>query len=262
MTENEIKHWDRYRRNRNDSDALEKLVLCYVNWVKSLASKISRWARWTTQDDLTQEGLIGLVKAIKEFDEKFFDKKFDQNSDIEFKYYASRTVRKAMYRSNEFTRNLARRQADMLRRMRKTGEKLSKKLNRYPTQEEMAKSMAEDEFKKFERSPSDEELSERIKDIIAEIDDAIDSEDFASAKDISEFGDDSLTNKRAVEEEDIKTDLNVAISRLSERERLIVYYYYYQDKTDRQVAEILGMKEDTVRRTRHTALTKLRKLYD
>ena len=55
--------------------------------------------------------------------------------------------------------------------------------------------------------------------------------------------------------------LNEEISKLSEEEQRLIYLRYYEDRTQSEVAEILGTSQVGVSRTEKKTLTKIRNVY-
>ena len=127
MTKDELKLWERYRQG--DEVAREELILAYLYLVKAWAKQISRFANWANQEDLIEEGIVGLIKAIE---------RFDLEKGVAFKYFAKDYVRGTIFDSSELTRGLARQQEEFYRKIKHVDSVLTRKLQRNPTIEEVA----------------------------------------------------------------------------------------------------------------------------
>lgn len=60
---------------------------------------------------------------------------------------------------------------------------------------------------------------------------------------------------------EMRDALGRALDRLPERQRLAVMLRYYEDMSEREVAEVLGVSVGTVKSTVSRAMTRLRELY-
>ncbi|MEU8344426.1 RNA polymerase sigma-70 factor, sigma-E family [Actinomadura meyerae] len=60
---------------------------------------------------------------------------------------------------------------------------------------------------------------------------------------------------------EMRDALGRALKRLPERQRLAVMLRYYEDMSEREVAEVLGVSVGTVKSTVSRAMTRLRELY-
>src|SRR5438309_1979254 len=121
MTGEELSLWERYARG--DEAARKELLLSYLPLVEVLAKRIARstGANW---EDLRQDGAIGLIKAIS---------RFDLGQGVPFRAFAKHYIRGAIFDSSELTRDLARRQEEILRKFKQTEDELIQTLQRNPT---------------------------------------------------------------------------------------------------------------------------------
>ena len=87
MTEEEAELWRRYRRG--DEKALEELVVFHLRLVKYWVRRTNS-ERWANQADLMQDGIVGLIEAIR---------KFDPDRGNEFGTFARYLVREAIFDS-------------------------------------------------------------------------------------------------------------------------------------------------------------------
>src|SRR6185295_14111566 len=106
MTEDELNLWKRYRQQ--DEAAQKELTLLYLPLVDVLAKRIARstGASW---EDLRQDGVIGLIKAVA---------RFDPDQGVPFRAFAKSYIYGAIFDSSDLTRNMARRQEEIYRKVR------------------------------------------------------------------------------------------------------------------------------------------------
>lgn len=77
-------------------------------------------------------------------------------------------------------------------------------------------------------------------------------------------GDETVVNAIPVydQEIDLELDLKTALSKLSERDQAIITAYHYEEKTDREIATVLGISKSTVCEARLVAEKKLQVFLD
>lgn len=230
MEESERDLWS--RRLEGDEMAREKLILRHMPIVKFWVDNISRKAPWANRNDLMQEGVVGLIKAVEKFDPRRGNK---------FTTYARFRIREAIFDSPEITRNLTRRQDENYRKIKQALDGLAQELVRRPTVEEVA---------------------EKVALTVEQVQQALDAMSIAFADEISEAGLSSEASDKTVEHSDRTILVQEALSRLDEREALILTEYYWADKSCPEIAKNLDMKEDTVSKIRWRAINKLRALYE
>lgn len=230
MLEAERNLWERYRAG--DQQALEDLLIHYTGLVRYWANQVASIAPWADRDDLIQEGLIVLVKAIK---------KFDLGRGNEFSAYARTWVREAILDYLQKANNLTDYQYRQCRKVDKAQDILMRRLDRMPTVAEIA-----------EEAELTEQQVEKTLDVMAIIQ-------------AEEWNDDDshlAMSSATVESPETTVLINELLPKLKEKERWILIEYYYLDRTDKEIAEQRGLKPDTVKRIRNRALKKLAKLID
>lgn len=98
MTEVELSLWERY--SEHEETAQEKLIVLYYPLVVYLATAVAgrTGARW---ESLRQDAVLGLVKAIAEF---------DPGHNLPFRAFAKAYILRAIFDSPELTRKMARKE--------------------------------------------------------------------------------------------------------------------------------------------------------
>jgi RNA polymerase sigma factor for flagellar operon FliA len=237
--------WLEYRRT-GDQALRDRLILTYAPLVKYVAGRLGSGLPAHIDDgDLVSYGLLGLISAID---------RFDPERDIKFETYAIARIRGAIIdelRALDWVPRSVRARARQIERA--IGE-LEAKLGRAPTDEEIAAKVG----------ITVEELEDSLTDIsrssIAALDElwSVSGEgDQVSLLDTLEDPG-SAKPSEALDEAEVKETLADAISRLPEREKIVVTLYYYEELTLREIGEVLGVTESRVSQLHTKAVLRLK----
>ncbi len=225
---------------RGDNDSKEQLLLNNVLLIKSIVNRFKN--KGVDYDDLYQLGCIGFLKAINNFDESY---------GVRFSTYAVPMIlgeikrflrddgeikvsRLIKIQAMEITRFIE-------KRLREVGEE--------PTIDEIAKSLnitKEDVVFALDSSKMPVSLYETIED----------------GEDKSQSLIDKIPSKFSVDEHVDKLYLKSLINSLNEREQKIIILRYFRDKTQGEVAKILGVSQVQVSRLEMKILKKLKDKVD
>lgn len=198
------------------------------------------------EGDLISYGLIGLISAIE---------RFDLGREIKFETYAIPRIRGAIIdelRSLDWVPRSVRARA---REIERANAKLEHKLQRAPTDEEMANEldMSMDEFQ--------DALIQISNSTIAALDELWTVSD-ASGDQISLLDTlhdpDAPNPEQIVDASELKDRVAEAIARLPEREKLVIALYYYENLTLREIGEVLGVTESRISQLHTKAVLRLR----
>jgi RNA polymerase sigma factor for flagellar operon FliA len=238
--------WRRYKGN-GDRHARERLVVAYSPLVKYVSGRMaSGLPAHVDEADLISYGLVGLINAIE---------RFDLEREIKFETYAITRIKGATIdelRSLDWVPRSVRARA---REIEKTNAKLEHRLQRAPTDEEMAAEMdiTVEEFQ--------EALLQISNSTVAALDELWTVSD-SSGDQVSLL--DTLTDENApdpaamIDQTDLKERVADAIARLPEREKLVIALYYYENLTLREIGEVLGVTESRVSQLHTKAVLRLR----
>jgi RNA polymerase sigma factor FliA len=238
--------WRRYK-GTGDRHARERLVVAYSPLVKYVSGRMaSGLPAHVDEADLISYGLIGLINAIE---------RFDIEREIKFETYAITRIKGAIIdelRSLDWVPRSVRARA---REIERANAKLEHKLQRAPTDDEMA----------LELGMSVQEFHDALLQIsnstVAALDELWSVSD-SSGDQVSLL--DTLTDENApdpaavMDQTDLKDRVAEAIARLPERERLVVALYYYENLTLREIGEVLGVTESRVSQLHTKAVLRLR----
>jgi len=196
--------------------------------------------------DLISYGLVGLISAIS---------RFDVSREIKFETYAIPRIRGAIIdelRSLDWVPRSVRARA---REFEKVNMKLEARLQRAPTDEEMATEL--------ELSVEDfqEALIQISNSTIVALDELWSVSD-STGDQVSLL--DTLPDRGAADPEalvdqgELRDRIADAIAALPEREKLVVALYYYENLTLREIGEVLGVTESRVSQLHTKAVLRLR----
>ncbi|CAA9484322.1 MAG: RNA polymerase sigma factor for flagellar operon [uncultured Solirubrobacteraceae bacterium] len=238
--------WRRYKSS-GDERARERLVVAYSPLVKYVSGRMaSGLPAHVDEADLISYGLVGLIGAIS---------RFEPAREIKFETYAITRIKGAIIdelRSLDWVPRSVRARA---RSIERANAKLEHKLQRAPTDEEMALElgMTVQEFQDALLQISNSTIA--ALDELWTVSDA--SGDQVSLLDTLQDPD-APDPAAAMDQTDLKDRMADAIARLPEREKLVIALYYYENLTLREIGEVLGVTESRVSQLHTKAVLRLR----
>lgn len=192
-------------------------------------------------DDLIQSGMIGLLDAINRFED-------DQGA--QFSTYAAQRIRGAMLdelRENDW---LPRGQRKNLRKVEDAIHQLQQKFSRAPRETELATHLgiSLEDFQQLLQEARGYQLI-HYEDFNSE-----DDEHFLD-RNVSDPNGDPLD---ALLERNMRTHLIEAITKLPEREKVLMGLYYEQELNLREIGDVMGVSESRVCQLHSQAIARLR----
>jgi RNA polymerase sporulation-specific sigma factor len=224
LTNDQVKELIAKSQN-GDTTARELLVNSNIRLVWSVVQRFIN--RGYEADDLFQIGCIGLLKAVD---------KFDLNYDVKFSTYAVPMIIGEIQRflRDDGTVKVSRSLKETANKVRRAKDELYKHFGRSPTISEVAEAVG--------ITPEEVVFAQEASRAPTSIHETVFENDGDPITLIDQIADEGV-NKWFE-----KIALKDAISRLTEREQLIVYLRYYKDQTQSEVAERLGISQVQVSR--------------
>lgn len=224
--------------NEGDKEAQSKIVENNIGLIWSIVKKFTN--RGYELDDLFQIGCMGLMKAIK---------KFDFSYEVKFSTYAVPMII-----------------GEIKRFLRDDGLiKVSRSIKETSNKARVVREILE---KEFGREPTIGEISERLGVAVEELAMAMDAGMSPESLYSSVFESDSnpvllidRVNQNESEESKLidKIALNEMLETLESREKKVIILRYFKEKTQTQVAKILGISQVQVSRVEKKILEQMKK---
>jgi RNA polymerase sigma factor for flagellar operon FliA len=222
----------------------DRLLLHYAPLVKYVAGKVGTGLpAHIDTGDLIGSGIFGLVDAIE---------KFDPSRGWKFETYAMQRIRGAILddlRSQDWVPRAVRSRA---REVERAIERLNARLNRTPTDEELAREL--------------DITVDELRDLYGQL--RLTS--VVALEELLSPGRESASLVEALQDEDAPDPVSVlvdrdnrrqladAIAQLPERDRTIVSLYYFESLTLAEIGKVLGVTESRVSQLHTRAVLRLR----
>ena len=234
------KIWLQYKKNR-DLKTKEKLIIHYLPLVKYVVNRLPvADLPSISVDDLISSGVVGLMEALE---------KFDLKRGVKFETYAIPRIRGAIIdelRSLDWIPRSLRKKAHLLE---KTYLSLQNKLDRPPTNEELAKSLGLKQNELYQLL-----IEETYFSFLS-----LDKRENNFSKSLAELlSSEEKDPLRVIEEQEKRNILKETISELSEQERMVIILYYYEELTLKEIGKILGVSESRISQIHSKAILHLR----
>lgn len=235
----------------DDQDVVERFVAYRASGDRRVRNELVETHRWIAVtcarkfrgrgelvEDLVQVATLGLVKAVE---------RFDPSSGTPFVAFAMPTVSgelRRYFRDATWAVYVPRRMKELAAQVAPTVERLRARLGRQPTLAEIA-----------------EELRVRVDDVIGALEA---SSAYRSTTLPSERPDaDMPTRERAVTDgqladADARLSVRHLLATLSEREKTILYLRFFRDRSQAEIAEVVGTSQAHVSRLIRSSLVSLR----
>ena len=238
--------WRRYKTS-NDQKARDRLVVAYSPLVKYVAGRMGAGLpAHVDEADLISYGLGGLIAAIE---------RFDLSREIRFETYAITRIKGAILDELRALDWVPRSVSARARQIERANVKLEAKLQRVPTEEELADEleMSVEEFRAA--------LMQIANSSIRALDELWSPSESGgdSMSLLDTLSDSSAPNpERVVEQNELRDRIAEALERLPEREKLVIALYYYENLTLREIGEVLRVTESRVSQLHTKAVLGLR----
>lgn len=246
MSEDELTAlWGKYLADKTDKQSRDTLIVQYIYLVRYVVGRVKMTLPSTISiEDIAGYGVEGLINAIE---------RFSPQHNSRFETYALIRVRGAIIdkiRSQDFLPRSVRKK---IKDVKQASEVLKQQLGRTPTTSEIA------QYLEMEPEKVAQILSEDVT-MTSIYEKRGTSEDSMEIIDTIEDSN-KLTPQEQLEEKNVKSDLQKALQRLPERERILMVLYYQENMTMKEIGETLNMSESRVCQLHAQAIMKLKNIF-
>lgn len=237
----EVLIWIKEYQTNQCGETQTKLVIHYEPLVLSLARKFSKGK--DHEEDLFQVGMVGLLGALR---------RFDLDIGRSFESYAIPTIIgeiKRFIRDKTWSVHVPRRIKELGPKIKRAVDELTNELQRSPKIEEIAEYIgvtAEEVLEAMEMGQSYQALS---------VDRSLEADQEGGMITLLDL---IGKNDERFEQTDQQMLLEYAFKALSEREKQIIIYTYFENLSQKEAGEKLGISQMHVSRIQRKALLKLR----
>jgi RNA polymerase sigma factor for flagellar operon FliA len=232
-------------KQHGDPRAREAIIDNYSYLVKITAGRIAGGVPPSLdREDLISAGVIGLIKAVDQF---------DASREVKFETYAIALIRGAileLLRGEDWAPRSVR---DRIKQLERTYAAVEARLGRPGTDEEIAEALGVDV----------DQLHQTLSDVgqatVLSLDDLLFSSEPEGTLRLGDTLEDHSSDTCVqVEVRERKYALGIAIDRLPEREKYVLSLYYYEGLTFKEIGKILLVSESRVFQLHQQAMMRLR----
>lgn len=231
-------------KQENDQEAWDLFVNSNLRLVVHAAKGYT--CNNLTLNDLIQEGNIGLIKAVE---------RFDPSKETRFSTYALYWIRQSIQRAIENLDGSVRipvHVQEQVTRVKKAQKQLEQSLQREATSEELAAYLEESVVQV-------EEWLNYSKQVIS-LDQPISEND--KKNDMVDFLPDQMDTQKAVDQDFLANDIQIALDKLTPQEKQVLIYRYGLFNVEKKTLEELGeeyhLTKERIRQIQGSALKKLK----
>ncbi len=238
------KLWYKYFEDKSNKKVRDTLIVQYIYLTKYVVNRVKVSLPITfSEEDISSYGVEGLIDAVE---------KFTPDKGARFETYALMRIRGNIIdkiRSQDFLPRSARKK---IKDVKQAQEELRQKFGRAATNSEVGELLG------IEKEKVDQILSEDT--TIGSIYDKRGGSD--DSMEIIDTLEDtrSLTPHEEMEEKDVKKELERALRRLPERERMIMVLYYHENMTLKEIGLTIDVSESRVSQLHAQAIMKLKNI--
>jgi len=234
-----------YKASAADAIDENELVKQELSQVYYIAARIrERLPQHVEMQDLVSAGVIGLLEASRSF---------DVSKNVQFRTYAKFRIHGAIHDSLRETDWGSRYMRRRGREINEVVARLEARLKRRPTEQEIADEMGlrPEHLRKLQANLESLQLAGQQVSVSSDQSDTFDLIESAPSLNDPDPLDLCLEGER-------KAHLAEAISKLNEREQLILSLYYREELTMKEISEVVGISLSRVSQIREATMTKLR----
>lgn len=236
--------WKQFTADKSNKAVRDKLIVQYIYLTRYVIGRIKvNLPPSFSYEDIASYGVEGLIDAVE---------KYSPDRGAKFETYALMRIRGAIIdkiRANDWLPRTIRKK---IKEVKETINILKNELNRMPTNAEVGQRLGIEKEKVDEILASDTGVDslydkKNLGDESVEIIDTI--EDSKSER-----------PEEMAEKKDAKHELERALKRLPERERMLLVFYYHENMTLKEIGEAINVSESRVCQLHAQAIMKLRNI--
>lgn len=245
LTEEELANlWQEYLSDKTNKTARDTLIVQYIYLIRYVVGRVKVTLPSTISiEDIAGYGVEGLINAIE---------RYSPQKNTRFETYALIRIRGSILdriRAQDFLPRSVRKK---IKDIKNAQEHLKQELGRMPTTNEVA-TFLDMNPEKVTQILSEDTTMTSLYDKKGSTDDSVEIID--TIQDTNK-----LNPQEQAEEQNVKQELEKALRRLPERERIIMVLYYQENMTLKEIGQTINMSESRVCQLHAQAIMKLKNI--
>lgn len=236
--------WEEYLKDKTNKAARDTLIVQYIYLIRYVVGRVKVTLPATISiEDIAGYGVEGLINAIE---------RYSPQKNTRFETYALIRIRGAILdriRAQDFLPRSVRKK---IKDIKAAQEKLKQDLGRMPTTTEVANYL-DMEPDKVNQLLAEDTTMTSLYDKLGNTDDSVEIIDTIQDEN-------KLNPQEKAEEQNVKQELEKALKRLPERERIIMVLYYQENMTLKEIGETINMSESRVCQLHAQGIMKLKNI--
>lgn len=236
--------WETYLNDKTNKSVRDTLIVQYIYLIRYVVGRVKVTLPSTISvEDIAGYGVEGLINAIE---------RYSPQKNTRFETYALIRIRGSILdkiRAQDF---LPRSLRKKIKDIKAAQEHLKQELGRMPTTQEVAQHLNMDPEKVIQLLAEDTTITS-IYDKKGVTEDSVEIID--TIEDTNK-----LNPQEQAEEKNVKQELERALLRLPERERIIMVLYYQENMTLKEIGETINMSESRVCQLHAQGIMKLKNI--
>ena len=236
--------WNAYLSDKSDKKLRDQIIVQYIYLTKYVIGRIKlNLPPNFAVEDITSFGVEGLIDAIE---------KFSPDKGAHFETYAIMRIRGTIIDKIRSQDWLPRSTRKKIKDIKQATETLKQQLGRTPTNQEIADHLGIDKEKVASTLAEDTSVGS-LYDKKYSGDEGIELID--TIEDTN-----SMSPLEKLEEKDVKNELQAALKKLPERERMVMVLFYHKNMTLKDIGQAIEVSESRVCQIHAQAIMKLRNI--
>lgn len=236
--------WEEYLKDKTNKAARDTLIVQYIYLIRYVVGRVKVTLPATISiEDIAGYGVEGLINAIE---------RYSPQKNTRFETYALIRIRGAILdriRAQDFLPRSVRKK---IKDIKAAQEKLKQDFGRMPTTTEVANYL-DMEPDKVNQLLAEDTTMTSLYDKRGNTDDSVEIIDTIQDEN-------KLNPQEKAEEQNVKQELEKALKRLPERERIIMVLYYQENMTLKEIGETINMSESRVCQLHAQGIMKLKNI--